>query len=545
MHKSVLNSYLSVILGSIVFFYGGSVFIIGALREIKVKNPGMMTLITLAISSAYLYSIFITLSDLLRWSALSPRMSAFWWELTSLITIMLLGHYFEMKSVSSAQRALKEIEKLLPDQAEVINTKQHETETNQHEHKTKFISLHELKINDIVLVRPGGKIPADGIVIEGRSEVNESMITGESRPVLKEPGSEVIAGTINGDGILKIKVTKIGEETFLAGIKRLILEAQKSKSKLQVLADIFAKYLTFITIFVGSLSFTLWLLINKNISFALERLVTVLVISCPHALGLAIPLVVAISTSLAVHHGFLIRNRLQLELSRKIDIVLFDKTGTLTSGRFKVKSIFTNADIRELKDTQINADKSNYTQIHADRNTQIDADKDTQIDADKNTRSNDDTQIYADKNKEENLLYRDLTYKIRGILYKIYNQLGSNYRESTYVKAIEKELVESGIRYEKEKNIPIIYKGVIISYYKPDFVIEDKIILEVKSTPFIDKNFYKQVMSYLKSSSYKLALIANFGKRLRIKRIIYDKARQSNNNISVDPRKYRSATIRV
>jgi Cu2+-exporting ATPase len=184
-------------------------------------------------------------------------------------------------------------------------------------------------------------------VIEERSEVNESMITGESRSVLKEPGSEVIAGIINGDGILKIKVTKIGEETFLAGIKRLILEAQKSKSKLQVLADIFAKYLTFIAIFIGSLSFTLWLLINKDISFALERLITVLVIACPHAWGLAVPLVVAISTSLAVHYGFLIRNRLQLELSRKIDIVLFDKTGTLTSERFKVKNIISFQNFNE------------------------------------------------------------------------------------------------------------------------------------------------------------------------------------------------------
>jgi Cu2+-exporting ATPase len=371
-YKSVLNPYLSVVLGSIVFFYGGWVFIIGALKEIKAKNPGMMTLIALAISSAYLYSLFITINSLYpHLSVLYPHKSAgaFWWELTSLITIMLLGHYFEMKSVSSAQRALKEIEKLLPDKAEIITTdKFGETDqfgstTDQYgfinaadergldinnnqrlsalNQRLSVVPIHELKINDIVLVRPGGKIPADGVVIEGKSEVNESMITGESRPVLKEPGSEVIAGTINGDGILKIKVTKIGEETFLAGIKRLILEAQKSKSKLQVLADIFAKYLTFIAIFVGSLSFVIWLILQKDISFALERLVTVLVIACPHALGLAVPLVVAISTSLAVHHGFLIRNRLQLELSRKIDIVLFDKTGTLTSGRFKVKEILT------------------------------------------------------------------------------------------------------------------------------------------------------------------------------------------------------------
>ena len=311
-------SFFILLLASIVFFYGGSVFIISAYREIKAKNPGMMTLIGLAISSAYIYSI---LASIFKFG------QEFFWELTSLITIMLLGHYFEIKSVSSAQRALKEIEKLLPDKAELENG--------------KIISLNELKINDIVLVRPGEKIPADGIVIEGKSEVNESMITGESKPVLKEIGFEVIAGTINGDGVLKIKVTKIGENTFLAGIKRLILEAQQSKSKLQVLADVFAKYLTFIAIGIGSLSFIFWLILQKDIAFALERLVAVLVVACPHALGLAVPLVVSISTSLAVHHGFLIRNRLQLELARKIDIVLFDKTGTLTSGKFKVKEIIT------------------------------------------------------------------------------------------------------------------------------------------------------------------------------------------------------------
>jgi len=319
--KSILNLFISTLFSSIVFFYGGFVFIVGALREIKAKNSGMMTLIALAISSAYLYSL---LAFIFKFG------HEFFWELTSLITIMLLGHYFEMKSVFSAQRALKEIEKLLPDQAELENG--------------KIVSLNELKVGDILLVRSGVKIPADGIVIEGRSEVNESMITGESKPVFKEIGSEVIAGTINGDGVLKIKVTKVGEETFLAGIKRLILEAQRSKSKLQVLADIFAKYLTLIAIFIGSLSFIIWLVLQRDISFALERLVTILVISCPHALGLAVPLVVAISTSLAVHHGFLIRNRLQLELARKIDIVLFDKTGTLTSGKFRVKAILTYVD---------------------------------------------------------------------------------------------------------------------------------------------------------------------------------------------------------
>jgi len=362
--------YLILILGSTIFFYGGFVFLVGAYRELKAKNPGMMTLIGLAISCAYVYSVFAVLFKIGH---------EFFWELTSLITIMLLGHYFEMKSVSSAQRALQEIEKLLPDTAEVIISKSparsmrqfglrsasaqtfthglpesrsqddfdNEKDSVNKKEKIKIIKLEELKVGDIVLVRPGGKIPADGVVIEGKSEVNESMITGESKPILKEVGSEVIAGTINGDGMLKIKITKIGEETFLAGIKRLIKEAQASKSKLQVLADVFAKYLTFIAILIGLLSFTLWLLVKKDFAFALERFVTILIIACPHALGLAIPLVVAISTSLAVHNGFLIRNRLQLELARKIDIVLFDKTGTLTSGKFKVKKIITQISSRE------------------------------------------------------------------------------------------------------------------------------------------------------------------------------------------------------
>ncbi|MEM1974213.1 MAG: HAD-IC family P-type ATPase, partial [Thermoplasmata archaeon] len=308
--------YLILILGSIIFFYGGFVFLVGAYRELKAKNPGMMTLIGLAISSAYVYSVFAVLFKIGHARLFGGQ--EFFWELTSLITIMLLGHYFEMRSVSSAQRALQEIEKLLPDTAEVIILNQAfahglpaclsgRQESRSHDdfdngkdsvnkkEEIKIIKLEEIKVGDIVLVRPGGKIPADGVVIEGKSEVNESMITGESKPVLKEVGSEVIAGTINGDGMLKIKVTKIGEETFLAGIKRLIKEAQASKSKLQVLADVFAKYLTFIAIFIGLLSFAFWLFVKKDFAFALERLVTILIIACPHALGLAVPLVVAIS----------------------------------------------------------------------------------------------------------------------------------------------------------------------------------------------------------------------------------------------------------
>jgi Cu2+-exporting ATPase len=332
------ENYLILILSSIVFVYGGSVFLISAIKELKARNPGMMTLIALAISSAYLYSVL---------NFIFGKEHEFFWEITSLITIMLLGHYFEMKSVSSAQGALKEIEKLLPDKAELIDG--------------RVVSLSELKIGDVVLVKPGSKIPVDGIVINGKSEVNESMITGESKPVEKNIGSQTISGTLNGDGVLKIKVTKIGEETFLAGIKKLIQEAQKSKSKLQVLADIFAKYLTYVAIFAGVLSFIIWAAVLKDVGFALERLVTVLIVACPHALGLAVPLVVAISTSLAVRNGFLIKNRLQMELARKVDIVLFDKTGTLTTGKFKIKEIIPLLEKDNLKILQISASLSQYS----------------------------------------------------------------------------------------------------------------------------------------------------------------------------------------
>ena len=312
-------AYLPLVFGSIVFFYGGWVFIASAYRELKARLPGMMTLIGLAISAAYLWSIY----------AVFAGVDALFWELTTLITIMLLGHWLEMRAVSGAQGALKELSKLLPDTAEVIRGG-----------KTETVSLSELREGDMIFVRPGGKIPSDGIVIEGKSEVNESMITGESAPVAKIAASEVIAGTANGDGSLKIKVTKIGEHTFLAGVMRLVAEAQASKSRLQMLSDRAAFYLTIIAIGAGSLTFILWLLAEASFGFALERLVAVLVIACPHALGLAVPLVASISTTLAARHGFLIKQRLALEAARSVGVVLFDKTGTLTKGEYGVTNIW-------------------------------------------------------------------------------------------------------------------------------------------------------------------------------------------------------------
>ena len=313
------SQYLQLLLGSIVFFYGGWVFIAGAWREMKGRLPGMMTLIGIAISAAYFWSVY----------AVFAGEEALFWELTTLITIMLLGHWLEMRAVSGVQGALKELSKLLPDTTEVIRNG-----------KTEIISLEKLQENDMVLVKPGAKVPADGNIIDGQSHVNESMITGESKPVSKKEGDAVIAGTINGDGALKIKVSNIGEKTFLAGVMRLVAEAQASKSRLQILSDKAAFYLTIIAVIGGLITLISWLVAGASIAFAVARLVAVLVVACPHALGLAVPLVASISTTKAAQNGFLVKQRLALEAVRTIDTVLFDKTGTLTKGEFGVVNIW-------------------------------------------------------------------------------------------------------------------------------------------------------------------------------------------------------------
>ena len=314
---------LSLVLGSVIYFYCGWVFLAGAWKELRARLPGMMTLIALAITAAYAYSLYATF----RGGA-----HTLFWELGTLITIMLLGHWIEMRAVQGAQGALRDLAKLLPDQAEVIRGE-----------KTEIIPLSGLKTGDLVLVKPGGKIPADGKIVEGRSELDESIITGESKPVLKTSGGEVIAGSINGDGALKVEVTKIGEATFLAGVMRLVAEAQASKSRLQMLSDKAAFYLTVVAVLAGGITFSAWLLSRAGFAVATERLVAVLVIACPHALGLAIPLVASISTAMAARNGLLVRQRLALESARKVNVVLFDKTGTLTKGAFGVDSVVPNA----------------------------------------------------------------------------------------------------------------------------------------------------------------------------------------------------------
>ena len=308
--------YVLLELGSIIYFYCGAIFLTSAYRELKARLPGMMTLIAIAITAAYTYSIF---------SILSGQIYELLFELASLITIMLLGHWIEMKSVRGAQGALKELAKLIPDNAEVVRGD-----------KTEIIPLNELRVGDVVIVKPGAQVPADGKIVDGRSDLNESIITGESKPVEKKISDIVIAGSINGDGSLKVRIEKVGEETFLAGVMRLVADAQASKSRLQILSDRAAFYLTIIAIIGGVTTFIAWFFFQRDIVTATERLVAVLVITCPHALGLAVPLVASISTTMAARNGLLVRRRLALEGARNITTVLFDKTGTLTEARFKV-----------------------------------------------------------------------------------------------------------------------------------------------------------------------------------------------------------------
>lgn len=308
------SEYIPAFFGIIIFFYGGLVFLKSAKAELAERRPGMMTLISLAISVAFIYSLLITLNVI---SGMD-----FWWELATLVVIMLLGHWLEMASVMNAQGALNELAKLLPDEAELVT-----------KGGTKKVATSELSVGDRVLIRPGAQIPVDGEVIKGESKVNESMLTGESAPIGKSKGSEVTGGTINGSGSLTIEVKRIGEDTALAGIMKLVAEAQSSKSRTQLLADKAAYYLTFIAIIAALATAFGWSVFGAVTGgFILERVVTVLVISCPHALGLAIPLVTAISTSKAANDGLLVRQRSALEAVRNVDVVLFDKTGTLTKG---------------------------------------------------------------------------------------------------------------------------------------------------------------------------------------------------------------------
>jgi Cu2+-exporting ATPase len=314
------SAWLSPILASVIYWYCGWVFLTGAVEELRARLPGMMTLVALAISTAYFYSLAITFG-------LVAGMS-FYWELATLVTIMLLGHWMEMRAVDSAQSALKELAKLLPDMAERIVNSSDSVSTPA----TERVPVSALTVGNLVLIRPGASIPADGEVAAGDSQVNESMLTGESRPVHKRPSDEVIGGTVNGSGALRVRITRTGEQTMLSGIMKLVADAQDSRGRAQALADRAAFWLTIVAVAVAIITFITWAIARGIGDFTLERTVTVLVVACPHALGLAIPLVIAISTTLSARHGMLVRDRQALEDARNLSVVVFDKTGTLTEG---------------------------------------------------------------------------------------------------------------------------------------------------------------------------------------------------------------------
>jgi Cu2+-exporting ATPase len=320
------SEYIPAVFAIAIFLYGGLVFIRGGIQELRARQPGMMTLISLAIVVALGYSLAVTLGF--------PGMD-FWWELATLITIMLLGHWVEMSAIMGAQNALGELAKLIPDEADLV----HSSEDGQGTHVMP-VAVSTLNVGDSVLVRPGASVPVDGEVVDGESEVNESLLTGESAPVRKAVGATVIAGSLNGAGALTVRVTKTGGDTAIAGVMKLVADAQASKSGAQVLADRAAALLFYVALGAAVITLAAWALIAPDDpAFVIERVVTVLIIACPHALGLAIPLVAQLSTAIGAKKGLLVRSRAALEDARNIDVVLFDKTGTLTEGRQGVARI--------------------------------------------------------------------------------------------------------------------------------------------------------------------------------------------------------------
>jgi Cu2+-exporting ATPase len=311
-------SWLGPVLGSVVFWWGGWPFLAGGVMEVRDRQPGMMLLITMAITVAYVASMATTF----EWLDLE-----FWWELAALVTIMLLGHWQEMKAIGQARGALAALAELLPDEAEVVDGDE-----------VRSVPIADLRLGDLVLVRSGGRVPADGVITEGEAELDESMITGESKPVAKGAGDRVVAGTVSTDSSVRIRVEAVGDDTALAGIQRLVADAQASHSRAQALADRFAALLFYVAVAAGVITFVAWALAG-NVDDAVVRTVTVLVIACPHALGLAIPLVISLSTAVSAKAGILVKDRLALERMRSIDTVLFDKTGTLTKGAHVVTGV--------------------------------------------------------------------------------------------------------------------------------------------------------------------------------------------------------------
>ncbi|MGC7607965.1 heavy metal translocating P-type ATPase [Staphylococcus epidermidis] len=318
------SEWVVLILGTILFFYGGKPFLSGGKDEIATKKPGMMTLVALGISVAYIYSLYAFYMN--NFSSATGHTMDFFWELATLILIMLLGHWIEMNAVGNAGDALKKMAELLPNSAiKVMDNGQREE-----------VKISDIMTDDIVEVKAGESIPTDGIIVQGQTSIDESLVTGESKKVQKNQNDNVIGGSINGSGTIQVKVTAVGEDGYLSQVMGLVNQAQNDKSSAELLSDKVAGYLFYFAVIVGVISFIVWMLIQNDVDFALERLVTVLVIACPHALGLAIPLVTARSTSIGAHNGLIIKNRESVEIAQHIDYVMMDKTGTLTEGNFSV-----------------------------------------------------------------------------------------------------------------------------------------------------------------------------------------------------------------
>ncbi|MFI3603880.1 heavy metal translocating P-type ATPase [Vagococcus fluvialis] len=318
------SEWVVLILGTILFFYGGMPFLKGAKMELEMKNPGMMMLISLGISVAYFYSVYAFVANNFLHS--SVHIMDFFWELATLILIMLPGHWIEMNAISNAGNALQKMAELLPNLATVI----------KEDGSTEEVALQEVMVGQKVLVKAGEKVPTDGEILEGQTSINESMITGESKDVIKKVHDKVIGGSVNGSGAITIEVTGTGESGYLSQVMELVGSAQNEKSRVESLSDKVAKWLFYIALTVGIVAFIVWFILTKDINIALERMVTVLIIACPHALGLAIPLVTARSTSLGAQNGLLVKDRQALEVAKKVDIIMMDKTGTLTEGNFAV-----------------------------------------------------------------------------------------------------------------------------------------------------------------------------------------------------------------
>ncbi|MCD8908161.1 heavy metal translocating P-type ATPase [Staphylococcus arlettae] len=318
------SEWIVLILATILFFYGGKPFLAGGKDEIAAKQPGMMTLVALGISVAYIYSLYAFYMNNISNS--TGHTMDFFWELATLILIMLLGHWIEMNAVGNAGDALKKMAELLPNSAIKVT----------HDDQREEVKISDIVIDDIVEVKAGESIPSDGIIVQGQTSVDESLVTGESKKVQKAQNDIVIGGSINGSGTIQVKVTAVGEDGYLSQVMELVNQAQNDKSKAELLSDKVAGYLFYFAVSIGVIAFIVWMLVQNNIDFALERLVTVLVIACPHALGLAIPLVTARSTSIGAHNGLIIKNREAVEIAQHIDYVMMDKTGTLTEGNFSV-----------------------------------------------------------------------------------------------------------------------------------------------------------------------------------------------------------------